>query len=128
MAKSEDDFLYVVWKEPHNGRDYVIGKLSRGDEYSFEYCGDYKEALAAGWEFLIAFPEDKRYESPSLFAAFASRLPSPRRRDIEAILKKYGLDEFDGFEMLRKTTGKLPIDRYTFVDPHAMAAAATSGG
>lgn len=117
MDNKKDDFLYMIWKDPNSRRNYIIGKLSKGSEYSFEYCGDYKEAQEAGWEFLTAFPEDKKYVSKSFFAAFASRLPSPKRRGIESILAKYGLDAFDEYEMLRKSTGRLPIDTYEFVDP-----------
>lgn len=69
-----------------------------------------------GWEYLRSFPEEKVYESPALFAAFASRLPDPKRKGIEDILRKYGLDDCGGYELLRKSTGRLPIDTYEFID------------
>lgn len=47
----------------------------------------------------------------------ASRVPDPKRRDINSILQKYGLDSFDGYELLRRSTGRLPIDTYEFVEP-----------
>jgi hypothetical protein len=117
MCESSRDFLYLIWKDPESRRNYTVGKLSRGNPYTFEYCEEYKEAMEAGWELLKAFPEDKKYTSPTLFAAFESRLPDPKRRGIDDILKKYGLDEFDGYELLRKSTGRLPIDTYEFIDP-----------
>jgi hypothetical protein len=85
--------------------------------YSFEYYGEYREAQRAGWDSLQAFPEDTRYESDSLFTAFSSRLPDPKRRDIRDILSKYDMDAYDGYELLRRSTGRLPIDTYEFIDP-----------
>ncbi len=117
MCEKNRDFLYLIWKDPRSRRNFTVGKLSRGDTYSFEYCEEYERAKEVGWEFLKSFPEDRVYKSPSLFAAFASRLPDPKRRNIEDILQKYGLSEYDAYELLRKSTGRLPIDTYEFVDP-----------
>lgn len=117
MSETNGDCLYLIWKDPRSRRNYIVGKLSRGDSYVFEYFGEYEEAKEVGWELLAAFPEEKRYESPSLFAAFASRLPDPKRKDIDSILRKYGLSSFDGYELLRRSTGRLPIDTYEFIDP-----------
>lgn len=111
------NFLYVIWKDPRSRRNYIIGKLTRGEKYTFEYCENYQEAQDAGWELLNAFPEVKIYESDTLFAAFAGRLPDPKRRGIETILQKYGLTEYDGYELLRISTGRLPFDTYEFIDP-----------
>ena len=111
------NYLYIIWKDPRSRRNYIIGKLSRENGFRFEYCKEYKMAQEAGWEMLEAFPEDKKYESKELFAAFAGRLPDPKRRGIEKILKKYGLDQYDGYELLRKSTGRQPMDTYEFIDP-----------
>lgn len=111
------NFLYLIWKDPNSRRNYIIGKLTKGDKYTFEYCGEYKKALESGWNLLNAFPYERRYESDNLFAAFASRLPDPKRRDIDNILKKYKLDRYDGYELLKNSFGKLPIDTYEFIDP-----------
>lgn len=117
MKSNKHEFLYVVWRDPRSRRNYVIGKLARGNKYTFNYCADYKNAQEVGWELLDAFPEEKEYESDVLFAAFAGRLPDPKRRGIESILQKYGLSEFDGYELLKKSTGRLPFDTYEFIDP-----------
>ena len=111
------NFLYVIWKDPRSRRNYIIGKLSRAKTYTFEYCKEYKEAQEVGWKLIDAFPEEKVYESKELFAAFAGRLPDPKRRGIETILRKYGLDKYDGYELLRKSTGRQPMDTYEFIDP-----------
>lgn len=113
----DHNFIYLVWKNPETRRNYIIGKLSRNGYYTFEYCEEYREAEASGWEYLKAFPEDKKYVSDALFASFASRLPDPKRKDIKEVLAKYGMKEYDGYELLRNGGGKLPIDTYEFVDP-----------
>ena len=117
MKKEIHSFLYLIWRDPRDRRNYIVGKLAKSDKYTFEYCEEYKDAKRVGWELLKAFPEDRLYESESLFAAFSGRLPDPKRKDIEEILKKYGLTEYDGFELLRKSTGRLPFDTYEFIDP-----------
>lgn len=114
---NEHNFLYLIWKDPISRRNFTVGKLTKGEKYTFEYCEEYKSALEAGWSLLNAFPYDQSYESGTLFAAFASRLPDPKRRDIDDILKKYGLDKYDGYELLKNSSGKLPIDTYEFIDP-----------
>lgn len=115
--KNKHDFLYIIWKDPGSRRNYIIGKLSRANGYTFEYCNEYEEAQKVGWKLLEAFPEVRVYRSDELFAAFAGRLPDPKRRGIDAILQKYGLTEYDGYELLRKSTGRQPMDTYEFIDP-----------
>lgn len=113
----EHTFLYLIWKNPVNRRNYEVGKLTREDGYKFEYSNEYEQALEDGWELIQAFPEVKEYYSKELFPVFSSRLPDRKRRDIQTVLKKYGLIEYDGYELLRKSGGRLPIDTYEFIDP-----------
>ena len=110
-------YLYLIWKDPQTRSNFTIGKLSRNTKYVFEYCDTVVDAENAGWERLDAFPEIKSYESDVLFPVFSSRLPDRKRRDIKKILEKYGLSEFDEFDLLRKSGARLPIDTYEFVDP-----------
>lgn len=118
MPQAEkQDFLYLTWGDPHSGKRFVVGKLTRAEGFAFEYGGEYGEAEKYGWEKLEAFPEEKRYESETLFPVFSSRLPDPRRRDMEKILEKYGLAQYDGYELLRRNKGRLPIDTYEFLCP-----------
>ena len=51
---------------------------------------------------------------------FSSRLPNPKRRDMDKILEKYGLAQYDGYELLRKNGGRLPIDTYEFICPESL--------
>ena len=113
----QNNYLYLIWKDPETRRNYTIGKLSRGEKYRFEYCEEAGQAEEAGWKLLGAFPDYQVYESESMFPVFSSRLPDRKRRDIKRILGKYGLDEYDEFELLRRSGARLPIDTYEFIDP-----------
>lgn len=111
------DFLYVLWKNPNTDRNYVVGKLEKNEAgFSFEYSDEYKDALNSGWYGFVSFPEDKKYEREVLFPVFQSRLPDRRRKDLPGILEKYGLEQYDGYELLKRSGGRLPIDTYTFRD------------
>ena len=113
------DFLYLIWKDPRTRRNFTIGKLSREDSYyTFKYEHDSIRAEEYGWQKLSAFPDDKKlYRSKTMFPVFSSRLPDRRRKGIEKILEKYGLTEFDKYELLKKSGARLPIDTYEFIDP-----------
>ncbi|MBR3807858.1 MAG: HipA N-terminal domain-containing protein [Lachnospiraceae bacterium] len=113
----QSNYLLLIWKDPKTRRNFVIGKLCRTVGFTFEYCCEFTQAEDYGWSKLDAFPEEKIYESTTLFPVFASRLPDKKRRDIEKILQKYGLSKFDDFELLRKSEARLPIDTYSFIDP-----------
>lgn len=117
LTKHKADFLYLIWKDPNTRRNFTVGKLVRGEKYQFEYCEEYVEAKKCGWRELGAFPEEKVYESVNLFPVFSSRLPDPKRRDIQKILEKYGLTSYDEYELLKRSGARLPIDTYEFIDP-----------
>ena len=117
MQRDEHNYLLLVWQNPVTRRNYTVGKLTKADKFYFEYCEQFEEARDSGWNLMEAFPENKKYESKELFPAFSSRLPDKKRRDIKSILKKYNLDCYDGFELLRRSEARLPIDTYQFVDP-----------
>lgn len=116
-ATYQEDYLYLIWKNPETRKNYTVGKLTRDVEFTFQYCEEYEEAKKSGWRGLEAFPEERIYKSEFLFPVFASRLPDPKRRDIKKILEKYGLSAYDQYELLKRNGGKLPIDTYEFVWP-----------
>ena len=39
---------------------------------------------------------------------------------MDKILEKYGLAQYDGYELLRKNGGRLPIDTYEFICPESL--------
>lgn len=117
MNNRKSDFLYLIWKDPQTRRNFTVGKLTRNEKYFFKYCEENSLAKKCGWRELEAFPEEKTYESETLFPVFSSRLPDPKRRDIKKILEKYDLFTYDEYELLRKSSARLPIDTYEFIDP-----------
>lgn len=111
------NYLLLIWKDPETRRNYTVGKLTRGDCFTFQYYGEAENAEEAGWKLLGAFPTYQEYRSNTMFPVFSSRLPDKKRRDIQNILEKYGLTEYDEFELLRRSGARLPIDTYEFIDP-----------
>ena len=113
----KSNYLLLIWKDPETRRNYTVGKLTRGDFFTFQYYGEAESAEEAGWKLLGAFPTYQEYRSNTMFPVFSSRLPDKKRRDIQNILEKYGLMEYDEFELLRRSGARLPIDTYEFIDP-----------
>ena len=113
----KNDCLLLIWKDPETRRNYTVGKLTRGKPFIFQYGGEAEKAEEAGWKPMGAFPTYQEYRSDTMFPVFCSRLPDKKRRDIGNILEKYGLTEYDEFELLRRSGARLPIDTYEFVAP-----------
>ena len=112
----EKEFLYLVWQCTSNGREYIVGELSKNKQYEFCYCEEIEEAMRNGFKPLISFSKtDVVYRSEELFPAFSSRLPDRKRKDIDKILNQYGLNEYDAYELLKRSGAKLPTDNLQFV-------------
>ncbi len=117
-VKDGRDYLYLIWKCASNRRQYIVGQLSKNGQYEFRYCEEIEEAMQKGFSPLISFKEIKCvYKSQELFPAFSSRLPDRKRKDIDKILKRYGLEQYDAYELLKRSGAKLPIDKLQFIDP-----------
>lgn len=79
---------------------------------------EVNEAVKAGFTPLISFENlERMYTSDELFSVFSSRLPDRKRKDIDKILSKYGLEEYDAYQLLKMSGAKLPIDNLYFIDP-----------
>lgn len=112
------DSIQVIWKEPKSRRQYVVGEILKNEKYEFGYGYEVKEAIKNGFELLVAFKDlEKIYYNDKLFPSFANRLPDKKRRGIENILKRYDLDKFDQYELLKRCGAKLPTDNLEFIDP-----------
>lgn len=111
------DFTYVIWQDPFTRRRYNVGRLSRNGKYEFQYDSEIDEARASGFMGILPFEEKRVYTSESLFPVFAGRLPDRKRRDINKILEKYGMDDYDDFELLRRSGARVPIDTLEFARP-----------
>ena len=109
------DLILVIWKSPQ-GRNYVIGEIEKSDYYYFRYSGNINDARAEGFELLIPFQNiDATYKSEKLFPIFATRLHDKKRPDIENILRKYNMSEYDEL-MLLKNGAELPTDNLKFAE------------
>ncbi len=117
-VKDGRDYLYLIWKSEKSRKQYIVGILSKNGQYEFCYGDEVGEAIADGFTPLISFPDVKAvYKNELLFPVFMSRLPDKKRKDISAILKKYGMDEFEPYTLLKRSGARLPIDNLEFIDP-----------
>lgn len=116
--KEGRDYLYLIWKAEKNRKQYIIGELSKNAHYEFKYCDEVSEAEKEGFRPLVSFPDlESVYCSKVLFPVFESRLPDKKRKDMESILKKYDLDEYEPYQLLKRSGARLPIDSLFFIDP-----------
>ena len=111
------DYLYLIWHDKVSKKQYIVGTLSKNGKYEFEYNEEVDLAIKNGFTLLTAFPKREKYECETLFPAFLSRLPDKKRSDIANILNKYGLAEYDAYQLLKRSGAKLPIDDIYFIDP-----------
>lgn len=117
-TKNGKDYLYLIWKHPETRKQYIIGILSKNGLFEFEYGKEIDEARKNGFQGIAAFEDfSKKYTSERLFPVFASRLPDKKRRGISNILKRYNLDEYDEYLLLKNSGARLPIDTFEFIDP-----------
>jgi hypothetical protein len=131
MARSIDvgasiDRLWVVWGEPDDGTRRVIGELWRDAAgYAFAYGHEIAKAKQKGFRLFAEFPVERQVSSPFrsnyLFATFAQRIPSPRRRDFERIMQSWGVVETDNaLEVLARSGGIQMTDRIELVEPRSV--------
>ena len=112
------DYLYLIWKSENTRRQYIVGQLTKNSQYEFQYSEEVQAAIEDGFRPLLCFQNlDEVYKNDKLFPVFKSRLPDRRRKDIKAILDKYGLEEYDDYLLLKRSGTRLPIDRLEFIDP-----------
>lgn len=116
--KDGRDYLYLIWKSELSRKQYIVGQLVKNGQYEFRYAENLQDAVDDGFTPLLCFPDIKKvYVDKKLFPVFASRLPDRKRRDIQDILKKYNLQEYDEYSILKKSGARLPIDNFEFIDP-----------
>lgn len=72
MAGESRDYLNLVWKSPKTRRNYIVGKLIRGEDYKFQYSDEVLEALKDGFQALVSFSDiNKTYQSEVMFPSFS---------------------------------------------------------
>lgn len=114
----KSDYLYLIWKNPKNRSRYLVGILKKNSKYEFQYSKNIQKCIDDGFALLVSFPDvSKKYTSKKLFPEFLSRIPGTTRIDISEILKKYNLEIYDPFELLKKSGAKTSLDTLEFIDP-----------
>lgn len=116
--KNGRDYIYLIWKDNETRRQYIVGQLSKNGQFEFSYGFEVKEAIEKGFNLLISFEDiNNVYKSDMLFPVFSSRLPDKKRKGIDKILSKYELDEYNEYNLLKRSGARLPIDNLEFIDP-----------
>lgn len=121
LERCRKDLTYVdvIWKDINSRENFKIGVLTKNGKFTFKYNREgVVAAQKKGFKGLVAFPDfDKEYCHDELFPVFELRLPDRRRKDLPEILKAYGMEKYDAFELLKRTEGKAPTDTLSFVEP-----------
>ena len=113
LQKDGKDYLYLIWKSEHSRKQYIVGQLVKNGQYEFRYAEELQAAVDDGFTPLLCFPDvQKVYTDKKLFPVFTSRLPDRKRRDIQNILDKYNLEEYDEYLLLKRSGARLPIDNF----------------
>lgn len=114
--KKKSEEIYLIWNNEKKKKKLIVGTLVKEKKYRFYYSHQILRAITEGFEPLLSFPcIYKEYESDVVFPVFSSRLPDKKRKGIDKILKKYNIEEYNEFEMLKKGGAKLPIDDIEFM-------------
>ena len=119
MTGEVRDIIWMTWRNGE-GESFKVGELARrAEKYYFRYdIEGVKKAEEYGFIPLTNLPRiDVEYFREELFYSFSKRLPYHGKRDIRSVLKEYGLEEYDAFELLKKTGGKCPGDSFEFITP-----------
>ena len=106
--------MKLFWNDVENNK-YYLGDLKKEEnEYIFIINEEgLKMALKHGC-FGIGNIDITKHENRSneLFDFFKNRIPKRDDEEIEVFLQIIGLEEYDEYEILKRTKAKLPTDRY----------------
>ena len=110
--------MKLFWNDINNNK-YLLGILYKKEGmYYFEINEDgLKIALRHGC-FGIGKINilEKTNKSEELFDFFKNRIPSKDNPDIDKFLSSIGLDDYDEYEILKRTGTRLLTDRYYLED------------
>jgi hypothetical protein len=119
MTSEVKDIIWMICRNSE-GESSKVCELARGGE---EYYAKYdiegvKKAEEYGFSPLKNLPRiDVEYFREELFNSFSNRLPWHNKGDINSVLKQYDLEQYDAFELLKKSGGKISTDSFEFVSP-----------
>ena len=105
--------LFLKWKK---GEEiFTLGKLSKNEnKYFFEINKEgFKNAVLNGCIGIPGFELGKTsFESDELFKFFRNRIVSKEAKNIDEVISKYNLSEYDDMQLLKATKAKLHGDNY----------------
>lgn len=105
-----------------NWNENIIGYLMKENSGNYFFKYDDKgiqEARKNGYPYIIGFKDTRRgkvYASKDLFPVFKSRIPTKQRRDLDDILESYGMENYDEFDLLAFSGGRLFTDAISFAE------------
>ena len=110
------EVLYLK-KTDKNGNKVLIGELVKtGGEYMFRYTPEKTDKPAGFFKVPTFNDVDRVYKSERLFLFFINRLFDRARPDLPQLLEKYGLSDYDEWELLKATKAKLLTDGYELAE------------
>ncbi len=111
------DYLYLIWKSEQSRKQYIVGQLVKNGQYEFRYAEELLAAMDDGFTPLLCFTDAKKiYMAKKLFSVFASRLPDKRRKNIQVLLKKNDVEQYDEYFLLKRSGARIPIDNLEYID------------
>ncbi|NNU77094.1 HipA N-terminal domain-containing protein [Clostridium estertheticum] len=119
MTCKVDNMIYMTWKNKE-GQSFKVGELSKKTgKYYFRYdINGVENAKEYGFCPLPYFPKiDAKYFREELFRTFSKYIPGHDKKDKTSILKEYGLEKYDDFELLKKIGDKMLNDNIEFISP-----------
>ncbi len=113
--------LYLKWQDYKTGQKYFLGTLYRDKEhgkYYFKLSAEgVEKAKEAGFSTAALIFDDvnRVYESDVLFSVFRTRAPRVEKINPEIlweILNEFNMKEYDEFEYLKITHGRMITDHF----------------
>ncbi|MCB2354918.1 HipA N-terminal domain-containing protein [Clostridium estertheticum] len=117
MACKYVNTICMTWKNKE-GESFKVGELSKNTgKYYFRYdINGVENAKEYGFCPLPYFPKvDAKYFREELFRTFSKYIPGHGKKDKTSILKEYGLEKYDDFELLKKIGDKMLNDNIEFI-------------
>lgn len=119
MTSKVENAIWMMWKNVE-GDSFKVGELTRREEkYYFKYdIVGVEKAKEYGFVPLPNLPIiNVEYFREELFSSFSKRLPWHGKKDVSSVLKQYDLEQYDAFELLKKSGGKISTDSFEFISP-----------
>jgi len=113
--------FFLAWQNEMSRKWFPVGRLRIDeDRHVFEYIRGVKNALAAGFQPLVCFPDLlKPYESTNWFPVFESRIMPSTRPDFKEFVRRLDLDPetAEPIQILARSGGGSSTDALEVFEP-----------